>query len=96
MAGKPGRSGGRRPGAGRPKLPETEYQANMRALVHEVVTPEDWREVIGVRLAFAKAGNTEAYRDLEKWMMGPPPKELVLKGDEAAPLEIIISRPGQG
>lgn len=87
-----GQHGGRRPGAGRKSTKDAAYQASMRDIVRDIVTPDEWRKVLLVRLSFALAGNADAYRDLEKWVMGKVPDETKLLGDADAPLEIVIKK----
>lgn len=62
----------------------------MRDIITEIVTPDEWRKVVGVTLDFAKAGNSDARRWLGPWVIGAEPKEVKLTGDDEQPLKVIV------
>jgi hypothetical protein len=76
-------SGGARPGAGRKSKATLDYQGTMRAVFEEVVTPEDWKYVVSVALAHAKAGKDDARRWLSPWIVGAEPKEMTVVHQES-------------
>ena len=76
MAGAKGRSGGRRPGAGRKAENTANYQTAMRDLFQQCVRPEDWQTVIWTALARAKAGDKAAREWLSAWIVGKVPDEV--------------------
>jgi hypothetical protein len=81
---------GRRPGAGRKSDKTIEYQAGMRQVVEEVVTPEKWREAIEGMLLSIKDGNAKAFTALAPYVMGAAPKEVTIKGDADHPMVFVI------
>jgi hypothetical protein len=90
MAGVKGRSGGARPGSGQKSTKTEDYQATMRAIVEEVVTPDDWRYVVKVALGRAKAGDPGSRAWLSPFVWGAEPKEVTVKGDQDHPFVFVI------
>ena len=90
MAGKPGRSGGKRDGSGRPKVAEKTYQETMRAKFQECVTTDDWREAVGSMVRLAKRGDVAAFKVIEPWVMGKVPNAVMLTGADGGPLEVAV------
>lgn len=90
MAGVKGRSGGARPGSGQKASKTDLYQGQMRALVEEVVTPDDWRYVVSVALGRAKAGDAVSRAWLSPWVWGAEPKEVTVKGDADHPFVFVV------
>ena len=82
MAGAKGRSGGRRPGAGRKSEDLQLRQGRMREIFHEVVTEDGWRACVGAVLALAREGNVAAFKELAPWIVGRVPEahDLNLRG----------------
>lgn len=76
MAGVKGRSGGRRPGAGRKSEATRTYQESMRAVFEQIITRDDWQKVVMTALALAKAGDKSAREWLSDWVIGKVPDEL--------------------
>lgn len=88
--GKGTGKGGARPGAGAKKHDSLEYQASQRAVVERIVTQEKWAEAVEAMLKEVKAGNVKAWFTIAPYVLGAPPKEVTLKGDDTAPLRIVI------
>lgn len=87
----PNGHGGPRPGAGRKSKKTQDYQATMRAMVEEVVTPEDWQQVLLVNLARAKSGDGDSRKFLEPWVMGRVPEEANV--NVAGGVKIFLPKP---
>ena len=86
--------GGRRPGAGRKTQKAQDYQTDMRAIFHQVVTPERWQRIVSVAASYAEAGDKDARKWLAPWVVGAEPHETVVKGDVDQPLEIVVRYTG--
>lgn len=82
--------GGSRPGAGRKSLKTIDYQAGMRQVVEDVVTPEKWRDAVEGMLQTIKEGNSKAFSALAPYVMGAPPKEVTVKGDADHPMVFVV------
>lgn len=90
MAGVKGRSGGARPGSGRKSTATEGYQAQMRSVITERVTREDWAMVVEVALAHAKAGKSDARDWLSAWIVGAVPKEVTGQVDTDGRFVFVI------
>ncbi len=80
--------GGKRPGAGRKPKQVKDWQASNLAILHSVFAPDDVKIAAQALREALKAGDPMAWRYGLSYVFGPPPKELILKGDEEAPLKI--------
>ena len=84
--------GGWRPGAGRKSSQTQTYQASRRTQLQQIVTDEDWAEVVKKAVEQAKSGDYVARAWLSPYVAGKPPEEIHLAGAEGDPLEIVIRR----
>jgi hypothetical protein len=83
-----GTRGGARPGAGRKSTKTVGYQTTRRALIEQVVTVKRWCAIIEMAVTQAESGDRYAREWLASYVVGPPPKEIVLKGDEDHPFKL--------
>jgi hypothetical protein len=88
MPGVSGQSGGPRPGAGRKSTKTAGYQATRRAMIERVVTGKRWRAIVEKAVDLAEDGDRYAREWLASYVVGAPPKEVVLKGDEEHPFKL--------
>ncbi len=88
MAGKPGRSGGARPGSGRKKKATVEEQGTRRDVLLEVFTPEEWREIATEVRTQVKGGNIGAMLPYLPYLLGSPKQEIEHSQDK--PFRIIL------
>ena len=82
--------GGKRPGAGRPRKEVKDWQSHNLLILRSVFTDDDMRQIAESLKRDLMAGDWHARKDAIAYIIGPPPKELTLVGDEDAPLGIQV------
>ncbi len=81
-------SGGKRPGAGRPRKEVKDWQSANLTIFRSVFTPEDVRLIAGSIKADMAIGNTDARKLALAYIIGAAPKEVTVLGDSEAPVEV--------
>lgn len=70
-------SGGRRPGAGRPKKKVEDRRRYFREMwVNEWVTDADMQELCQLTMGWAKEGDPSARADVFRYILGNPPQTV--------------------
>lgn len=83
-------SGGKRPGAGRKRKPVADWQMRNLLVLQSVFTEDDVKVIAESLRSDMRSGDKDARKVAMAYLYGAPPKEVTLKGDEAAPLRIVI------
>lgn len=88
MAGKPGRSGGARPGAGAKKKTTAEAQACRRDVLLDVFTAEEWRSIATLVRDKVKGGEIGSMLPYLPYLLGSPKQEINVSGEVKATITI--------
>lgn len=84
--------GGARAGSGRKRKNTISEQATRRDVLLDVVSPEEWREIVSHVVAQAKGGTLVAILPYLPYLLGSPKQDINVSGEVKATLTIADIR----